>query len=103
MNYQLLIEYYSSGTDLTDQELDLLDLELESQLESIMISSKEGCLKKAPNHVCIAASVSIDSNWITVIGSILDKYRPYSVGIKSRGAKIYDQLCTYIYKKENIN
>ena len=45
MNYQLLLEYYSSGADLTSQEIDLLDIELYSQIESIKVSSSQGCLE----------------------------------------------------------
>ncbi len=45
MNYQLLLEYLSCGTELSELELQLLDLELYSQLESLKVSSSEGCLK----------------------------------------------------------
>jgi len=35
MNYQLLIESYSLGTPLTEQEIELLSLELETQIINI--------------------------------------------------------------------
>ena len=37
MNYQLLIESYSFGTDLSEQEIELLSLELETQIVNINI------------------------------------------------------------------
>ena len=52
MNYQLLIESYSFGTPLTEQEIELLSLELETQIININISTEFGCLKAAPHHIC---------------------------------------------------
>ena len=39
MNYQLLIESYSFGTPLSEQEIELLSLELETQIMNIYIST----------------------------------------------------------------
>jgi len=40
MNYQLLIESYSFGTSLSEQEIELLSLELETQIMNINISTR---------------------------------------------------------------
>ena len=39
MNYQLLIESYSFGTTLSNQEIELLSLELETQIMNMKIST----------------------------------------------------------------
>ena len=52
MNYQLLIETYSLGTSLSEQEIELLSLELETQITNINISTDFGCFKSAPSHIC---------------------------------------------------
>ena len=51
MNYQLLIESYSFGTALSEQEIALLSLELETQIININISTEFGCFKSAPSHI----------------------------------------------------
>jgi len=52
MNYQLLIESYSLGSSLSEQEIELLSLELETQIMNINISTEFGCFKSAPSHIC---------------------------------------------------
>ena len=52
MNYQLLIESYSFGTTLSNQEIELLSLELETQIMNMKISTNFDCLKSAPSHIC---------------------------------------------------
>ena len=52
MNYQLLIESYSFGIDLSEQEIKLLSLELETQIMNINISTEFGYFKSAPAHIC---------------------------------------------------
>ncbi len=52
MNYQLLIESYSFGIDLSEQEIKLLSLELETQIMNINISTEFGYFKSAPTHIC---------------------------------------------------
>ena len=52
MNYQLLIESYSFGTALSEQEIELLSLELETQIMNIYISTDFGCFKSVPTHIC---------------------------------------------------
>ncbi|ABX09386.1 hypothetical protein [Prochlorococcus marinus] len=92
MNYQLLLEYYSSGTNFTLQEIDLLDIELYSQLESIKVSSSQGCLEVAPDHISKACSVCRGSLWITCLAAVLDKIKPPSLGTQARGSKVFDEL-----------
>ena len=45
MNYQLLLEYYSSGSDKTKDELQKPEIELYAQIESIKLSRTQGYLK----------------------------------------------------------
>ncbi len=52
MNYQLLIESYSFGSALSEQEIKLLSLELETQIININISTEFGFLKSAPPQIC---------------------------------------------------
>ena len=52
MNYQLLIESYSFGSALSEQEIKLLSLELETQIMNINISTEFGFLKSAPPQIC---------------------------------------------------
>jgi len=52
MNYQLLIESYSLGSSLSEQEIQLLSLELETQIMNINISTDFGCFKSSTSHIC---------------------------------------------------
>ncbi len=92
MNYQLLLECYSVGTEITKLEAELLDLELYSQIESIKVSSSQGCLQVAPDHICGASRVCNGSLWITCLAAVLDRLIPPSLGVKARGAKVFDEL-----------
>ena len=92
MNYQLLLEWYAEGTDITEEEAKLLDLELYSQIESIKVSRTQGCMKIAPKHICKAALVCEGSAWITCLASVLDKCSPPSLGQKAKGAIVFDEL-----------
>ncbi len=92
MNYQILLESYAAGQSMCKDELSLLELELDSQIDSIKFSRTQGCTKKAPKHICEAAQVCEGSSWITCFASILDKTNPLSLGKKSRGAKVKDAL-----------
>ena len=51
MNYQILLESYAAGEGINKGELSLLELELDSQLESIKFSRTHGCTEKAPKHI----------------------------------------------------
>ena len=92
MNYQLMLEYYSLGTEMTKVELQLLEIELDTQIESIKISGNQGCLHVAPIHICKAAFVCEGSNWITCLAAVLDKCSPPSLGQKAKGAIVFDEL-----------
>ena len=79
MNYQILLESYAAGEGINNDELSLLELELDSQLESIKFSRTQGCTEKAPKHICKAAQVCEGSSWLTCFASILDKANPLSL------------------------
>ena len=64
MNYQLLIESYSFGTSLSEQEIELLSLELETQIMNINISTEFGCFKSAPSHICEGLNLKKDTYWL---------------------------------------
>ena len=57
MNYQILLESYAAGKWINKDEISLLELELDSQLESIKFSRTQGCTEKAPKHICEATKV----------------------------------------------
>tara|TARA_Y100001968_G_C19022452_1_gene555786 strand:- start:7 stop:306 length:300 start_codon:yes stop_codon:yes gene_type:complete len=99
MNYQLLLECYSSGTEITKDEIQMLNIELETQIASIKVSGTQGCLKIAPKHICAAALVCEGSFWITCLAAVLDKCSPPSLGSKAKGAIVFDVLVLegYIY------
>ena len=92
MNYQMLLECHAAGTDITEKEARLLDLELCSQLASIEVSRTQGCIEVAPNHICKATHVCNGSFWITCFAAVLDQIVPVSIGEKSRGAAVFDAL-----------
>ena len=92
MNYQLLLECHSEGTEITQQEIELLDLELYSQIESIKVSFKQGCTEVAPNHICQKALVCEGSFWITCLAAVLDALKPKPTGSKARTEIVLDEL-----------
>ena len=92
MNYQLLLECYSTGSEITKDELQMLEIELDTQIESIKVSRTQGCLKIAPKDICKAALVCEGSAWITCLAAVLDKCSPPSLGQKSKGAIVFDEL-----------
>ncbi len=67
MNYKILLESYAAGEGINKDEISLLELELDSQLESIKFSRTQGCTEKAPKHICTAAQVKFAKG---VIGSL---------------------------------
>ena len=80
MNYQLLIESYSLGTDLSEQETELLSLELETQIMNINISPEFGCFKSAPNHICEGLNLKKGTYWIMCLAEILDLHKVPKLG-----------------------
>ena len=91
MNYQLLIESYSFGTTLSNQEIELLTLELETQIMNINISKDFGCFKSAPNHICEGLNLRKGTTWIMCLSEVLDIHNPPNKG-KTKSAKVYDFL-----------
>ena len=75
MNYQLLIESYAFGSALSEQEIKLLSLELETQIMNINISTEFGCFKSAPNHICEGLNLKKDTYWIMCLAEILDLHK----------------------------
>ena len=91
MNYQLLIESYSFGTPLTEQEIELLSLELETQIINIDISTEFNCFKAAPLHICEGLNLKKDTYWIMCIAEILDLHKPPIFG-KTKSVEVFDLL-----------
>ncbi len=97
----MLMECYAYGSMITKDEILMLDIELETQIESIKVSKTQGCLQIAPKHISKAALFSEGSIWITCLASLLDKCSPPSFGSKARGARVFDELIRIGYL--NIN
>jgi len=91
MNYQLLIESYSFGTTLSNQEIDLLLLELETQIMNMNISTDLDYLKSAPSHICKGLNLRKGTSWIMCLAEILDIHKPPKIG-KTKSVKVYELL-----------
>ena len=65
MNYQILLESYAAVEVINKDELSLLELEPDSQLESIKYTRNQGCTEEATNHISEATQVCGGSSWIT--------------------------------------
>ena len=91
MNYQLLIESYSFGTILSNQEIELLTLEFETQIMNMNISTDFGCFKSAPSHICKGLNLRKGTSWIMCLAEILDIHKPIKIG-KTKSVKVYDLL-----------
>ena len=91
MNYQLLIESYSFGTALSEQEIELLTLELETQIMNINISTEFGFLKLAPSHICKKLNLKKDTSWIMCLAEILDLHKLPKLG-KTKSVEVFDLL-----------
>ena len=91
MNYQLLIESYSFGTSLSEQEIELLSLELETQIMNINISTDFGCFESAPTHICEGLNLKKDTYWIMCLAQILDLHKPHQFG-KTKSVEVFDLL-----------
>jgi len=91
MNYQLLIESYSFGTPLSEQEIELLNLELQTQIININISTELGCLKAAPSHICQGLNLKKNTYWIMCLAEILDLHKPSKFG-KTKSVEVFDLL-----------
>ncbi len=91
MNYQLLIESYCSGSSLSEQEIELLSLELETQIMNINISTEFGCFKSAPSHICEGLNLKKNTFWIMCLAEILDLHKLPKFG-KTKSVEIFDLL-----------
>ena len=91
MNNQLLIESYSFGSSLSEQEIQLLSLELETQIMNINISTEFGCFKSAPSHICEGLNLKRGTYWIMCLAEIIDLYKPPKKG-KTKSAEVFDLL-----------
>jgi len=91
MNYQLLIESYCFGTELSKHEIELLSLELQTQIMNINISTEFGCFKSAPSHICESLNLKKDTYWIMCLAEILDLHKPTKLG-KTKSVEVFDLL-----------
>ena len=91
MNYQLLIESYTLGSSLSEQEIELLNLELETQIMNINILTDFGCYKSAPTHICEGLNLKKDTYWIMCLAQLLDLHKPRQFG-KTKSVEVFDLL-----------
>ena len=84
MNYQVLLETFVADESIREDKLQLLELELKTQIETIKFSRSQGCTEEAPAHICERTHLPQGSNWIPCFASILDKSYPHSLWTKSR-------------------
>ncbi len=64
MNCQLLIESYSFRTILSNQEIELFSLELETQSMNMNISKDFGCFNSTPSNICKGLNSRKRTSWI---------------------------------------
>ena len=91
MNYQLLIESHSFGSNLSKQEIELLSLELETQILNLKISTQSTFLKSAPTHICKGLNLRKGSLWITCLAEVID-LNQLNKTTKTNGANVHDEL-----------
>ena len=91
MNYQLLIESYSFGTPLSEHEIELLRLELETQIMNINVSTEFACFKSAPSYICEGLNLKKDTYWIMCLAEIIDLHMPLKLG-KTKSVEVFDLL-----------
>ena len=91
MNYQLLIESFSFGASLSEEEIELLSLELETQIMNINISTEFGFFQSAPSHICERLNLKEDTSWIMCLAEILDLHKSFKLG-KTKSVEVFDLL-----------
>ena len=91
MNYQLLIESYSFGTTLSDQEIELLKIELETQIMNMQISTNFGCFEPAPFHICRGLNLRKGTFWIMCLAEILDIHTEAKIN-KTKSVEVFELL-----------
>ena len=77
---------------MTKDELQMLEIELDTQIESIKVSRTQGCVKIAPKHICKAALVCDGSSWITCLASVLDRCSHPTLVQKAKAAIVFHEL-----------
>ena len=77
---------------MTNDELKLLEIELDTQIEIIKVSRTQSCLKIAPKQTCQAALVCESSSWITCLAAVLVKCLPQFIGQKAKDEIVFDEL-----------
>ena len=87
----MLIESYSLGTNLSTQEIELLSIELETQIMNINLSKDFDCFKSAPSQICKRLNLRKGTFWIICLSEILDIHKPPKTG-KRKSVKVYDFL-----------
>ncbi|MBO6960307.1 MAG: hypothetical protein JJ847_05340 [Prochlorococcus marinus CUG1438] len=91
MNYQLLIESYCFGSSLSEQEIELLSLELETQIMNINISTEFVFFKSAPYHICEKLNLKKDTSWIMCLAEMVDLHKRPKLG-KTKKVEVFDLL-----------
>ena len=87
----MLIEYYSFGTMLSSQEIELLTIEFETQIMNINRSTAFDCSKPAPSHICKGLNLRKGTSWIMCLAEIIDIHNPLNID-KTESVKVYDLL-----------
>ena len=57
MNYRILLETYAASVNISEDEFPLLELELDSQIETIKLSRSQACPEEVPTHIYKTAKV----------------------------------------------
>ena len=91
MNYQLLIDSYSSGIALSKEEIELLSLELDAQIMNLEISTEFACFKSAPSYICESLNLKKGTTWIMCLAEIIDLHTLNSKGI-TKSVEVFDLL-----------
>ena len=91
MNYRLLIESFSFGTTLSNQEIKLLTLEFETQIMNMNIYTDFGCFKSAPSHNYKGLNLRKVTSRIMRLFEILNIHN-LSKKVKTKSVKVYDLL-----------
>ena len=89
MDWKTSLDWYCSGNTLDKNDIELLENEYQQVLKA---NNNELEMEVAPKHICKKALVCEGSFWITCLASVLDQLSPISLGQKTRGAKVFDEL-----------
>tara|TARA_Y100001968_G_scaffold333383_1_gene395868 strand:+ start:924 stop:1217 length:294 start_codon:yes stop_codon:yes gene_type:complete len=89
MDYKTLVDWHCSGNSLDLEDLDKLEIELETILNKL---DKNSLLDIAPSHICKACLLAEKSLWISCLAMVLDQLRPRNRG-KQRTQNLFNLLC----------